>query len=119
MDNTYWNHSGRYQDLADALSEMIPPQDSVSGYHLDRFRRASNAYYDWYNNGLWNRPDEFLDVFGFLPPLEDDECDYRVFGSPWEERAEDAFDILVLRASYEAGLFVRAAPSGLPRKETG
>lgn len=67
MDNTYWNSNGRYQVIADRLRELIPVEGSVAqprkNKALERFRVASNCYYDLYNNGLCNRTAQFNHVF--------------------------------------------------------
>jgi len=59
MENTYWNHKGTHEDKAKKLQELIPAQGEVSkpwkNKALERFRKASNAYYDIFNNGGWNR----------------------------------------------------------------
>lgn len=57
---SYWNDCGRYQKLADALQELVPPEGPVASPNrnkaLERYRKAVNAYYDLYNNGGCNRP---------------------------------------------------------------
>jgi hypothetical protein len=68
MSNTYWNDRGRYNDEAKALQALIPmvgavPYRRTKNMHLERFRKAVNAYYDLYNNGLWNRAREFANLF--------------------------------------------------------
>jgi hypothetical protein len=68
MTNTYWNDKGTYSDEAKALQALIPmvgavPYRRTKNMHLERFRKAVNAYYDLYNNGLWNRAREFANLF--------------------------------------------------------
>lgn len=69
MDGTYWDGEGKHQDLADKLKKLIPISGSVDSPHtnraLEKFRKASNCYYDLFNNGLCNRAAEFRRVFGF------------------------------------------------------
>jgi hypothetical protein len=66
---TYWNTRGKYQREAEELHAMIPADGQVvnprGNIALERFRKASNCYYDLYNNGLCNRAAEFRSVFGF------------------------------------------------------
>jgi hypothetical protein len=68
-ENTYWNHKGKHSALADALNKLVPNtgevKDPEGNPHLERFRKASNCYYDLYNNGLCNQSGEFEHVFGF------------------------------------------------------
>lgn len=66
--NTYWNDRGTHNDKAKALQDLIPiagavPHRRTKNLHLERFRKAMNAYYDLYNNGLWNRAREFANLF--------------------------------------------------------
>lgn len=62
---SYWGGNGKHQAKADLLQKLIPTSGAVTPPALDSFRRAGNAYYDLYNNGLCNRADEFRQVFGF------------------------------------------------------
>jgi len=58
MENTYWNNLGTHQALVEKLNLLIPAQGEIKGSknrNLDRFRKASNAYYDIFNNGGMNR----------------------------------------------------------------
>jgi len=68
MSNRYWDDRGRYNDESKALQALIPmvgavPYRRTKNMHLERFRKAVNAYYDLYNNGLWNRAREFANLF--------------------------------------------------------
>jgi hypothetical protein len=67
MTNTYWNSSGTYQAVADALQALIPEEGEVlnprANPELEKFRKAVNCYYDLYNNGLCNRKQEFRSMF--------------------------------------------------------
>jgi len=57
----YWGGNGKHQELADKLEKLVPFQGKIEGKQnrkLDKFRRASNAYYDLFNNGGGNRGDE-------------------------------------------------------------
>lgn len=66
--DTYWNHKGTHQAKADELRKRVPASGSVDSPRknkaLEKFRKASNCYYDLYNNGLCNRVQEFRQVFG-------------------------------------------------------
>lgn len=63
---TYWNSNGLHQHLADELTKLVPAMGEVPAGNpmLEKFRKASNCYYDLYNNGLCNRAKEFWRVFG-------------------------------------------------------
>jgi hypothetical protein len=67
MSNTYWNGKGQYQEAVTQLQKLLPKEGEVNeprkNKALEKFRRASNCYYDLYNNGLCNRACEFRRVF--------------------------------------------------------
>jgi len=69
MENTYWNEKGTYCQLNVELEKLIPaigPVDKPSkNKALERYRKASNAYYDIFNNGGGNRPGAIRAFFGF------------------------------------------------------
>ena len=54
MENTYWNHNGRYQVLADQLQERVPDEGASDNPKIEALRVAGNVYYDLYNNGMCN-----------------------------------------------------------------
>lgn len=63
----FWNSNSPLQPLADELRALIPAEGEVPNKKqnpaLERFRKASNCYYDLFNNGLCNRAREFYHVF--------------------------------------------------------
>lgn len=68
MENTYWNSKGTYQNLVEQLNKLVPVMGEIKGSknrQLERFRKASNAYYDIFNNGGGNRPGSIRGFFGF------------------------------------------------------
>lgn len=68
MENTYWNNKGTYSELNAKLEKLIPMSGSVDRPHknkaLERFRKASNAYYDIFNNAGCNRMKSISKFFG-------------------------------------------------------
>lgn len=68
MEKTYWNHCGTHQYLAEELNKLIPATGEIKGSKnkaLEKFRKASNAYYDIFNNGGCNRAASIRGIFGF------------------------------------------------------
>ena len=60
---------GDLETVIDKLNELIPMEGSVesprsANRHLEKFRRAQNAVYDCFNNGLANRRKYFASIFG-------------------------------------------------------
>ena len=66
-EDTYWNHRGRYTNLANKLDKLLPRMGEVENAkqrpELERFRAASNAYYDLFNNGGYNMQSEIEKLF--------------------------------------------------------
>ncbi len=68
MENTYWNRTGTHQNLVEQLNKLIPAMGEIKGSknrQLEKFRKASNAYYDIFNNGGCNRGASIRSIFGF------------------------------------------------------
>ena len=60
---------GDLETVIDKLNELIPLEGSVesprsANKYLERFRKAQNAVYDCFNNGLMNQRKEFATIFG-------------------------------------------------------
>lgn len=107
MQTSYWNNNGKHQSIADRLATLVPAMGSVASGNpkLERFRRASNCYYDLYNNGLCNRAKEFFHVFKFR------SSDYRVYGIRGTDfnrsifpAVEAVMDQIILEAGNEQGV---------------
>ena len=64
---SFWNNNSDLQNVADKLAGLVPGAgpvpDARKNKALERFRRATNCYYDLYNNGLCNRRAEFYRLF--------------------------------------------------------
>lgn len=105
-NNTYWNSNGRYQAAIKALEARIPAEGSVDkprqNRALELFRKASNCYYDLYNNGLCNRAREFRAVFGIASGR------YGSYREDYSDRlfdlTESAMDEIIVKAAIEQGL---------------
>lgn len=104
MENTYWTHNGKHQQLATQLEALIPDSGAVDqprkNRHLEKFRRAANCYYDLYNNGLFNHASEFRRVFG-IPSKH-----YKLYGcgeylQSLYVKTEAAMDEIILLAAME------------------
>lgn len=105
MKQTYWDGNGRFQELAEKLNKLIPtkgPVDKPRSLNrcLERFRKASNAYYDLFNIGVLNRI----------------TSNYK-----WElahQHAEPAMDRYIIDAAVEQGLIMpNEADQMLPNRK--
>lgn len=67
MEHSYWENNGQYEGQSSILQDLIPAQGECpeprKNRHLERFRIASNCYYDLHNNGLMNRCGDFTRCF--------------------------------------------------------
>jgi hypothetical protein len=107
IPNTYWNYKGTHQILVDQLQELIPTEGPVKNSttknkNLDRFRRATNCYYDLYNNGLCNRATQFAKVFGVSSSQHKDTQGW--FTPRLYQLTETAMDRIILEAAKEQNL---------------
>lgn len=101
---SYWDHTGKYQDLYElALEKLIPASGEVpepkKNKALEKLRRAANCYYDLFNNGLCNRAAEFRRVFGFGGKVIVDR-NYRQ-SLPESVRLEEMMDEIIMAAAIE------------------
>ena len=107
MENTYWNHNGKYQELSDKLQALIPNSGEVENPRknkaLERFRKASNCYYDLYNNGLCNRTQEFRQVFK-VASSHYYSGQYGRFDQELYRIVESATDNIILAAAKEQNI---------------
>jgi len=132
MERTYWGNTGAHQELSAQLEKLIPISGAVSSPRsrnkkLEKFRQASNAYYDIFNNGGGNRRELIRRIFG----VNMSEFVYRSrdrFGAShtnWtgiHRVVEPIMDRIILEASEEQKLILAQAVKGLEiagRLETG
>lgn len=107
--NTYWNNKGKHQVLVEFLNKLIPVEGSVdkprsTNKKLEKFRKASNCYYDLFNNGLDNRAQEFRQVFGFASsPHKRRSFRGASFAPSFYDKVEERMDEIVMAAAKEQG----------------
>jgi hypothetical protein len=105
--NTYWSHKGRHEALITELNKLVPSSGGVENTDdnpaLEKFRVASNCYYDLYNNGLGNRGKEFEGVFGFSAFDVGEDCNGFSVELTQEliDRTESKMDEIIVRAAHK------------------
>ncbi len=108
MNLTYWNHNGKHQQYVNELNSKIPLEGSVpnklKNKALERFRVASNCYYDLYNNGLCNRAIQFSKIFKIRAAGYRNR-QYR-YSPTLYAMTEIEMDEIVIAAAIEQGLCV-------------
>ena len=68
--STSWGIHEGFKTAVDKLNELSPFEGKCENpmsknKHLEKFRVASNAMYDLFNNGLMNQKNQFRKIFGF------------------------------------------------------
>jgi hypothetical protein len=68
--STSWGIHEGFKTAVDKLNELLPFEGRVEysqskNKNLEKFRKAQNAMYDLFNNGLCNKKNEFRKIFGF------------------------------------------------------
>lgn len=119
MDYTYaeqqklfsneWGLNSGFAEVVEKLNELLPMEGAcenprTKNKHLDKFRRAQNAAYDLFNNGLWNKRGLFKQIYGWAPTCRD--CDHasRRQWTYWEDRVEEDFTPIIMAAAREQGI---------------
>ena len=63
-----WGVNSGFERLRDELNKLIPASGKCENprsknKHLEKFRKAQNAAYDFFNNGLCNKRGLFVSIF--------------------------------------------------------
>ena len=104
-----WGVNSGFKHLADKLDELIPFEGRCEfpmskNKHLEKFRRAQNAAYDFFNNGLCNRRGLFVSVFGEAPTQSSFRYFTRTSWEQWEDRVDKMLTPMILAAAKEQGI---------------
>ncbi len=104
-----WGVNSGFKHLADKLDELIPFEGRCEfpmskNKHLEKFRRAQNAAYDFFNNGLCNKRGLFVSVFGEAPTQSSFRYFTRTSWEQWEDRVEKMLTPMILAAAKEQGI---------------
>ena len=104
-----WGLNSGFKHLADKLDELIPMQGRCESpmsknKHLEKFRRAQNAAYDLFNNGLCNKRGLFVSVFGDAPTQKSVNTFTKVSWEMWEDRVEKMLTPMIIAAAKEQGI---------------
>ena len=114
-----WGVNSGFESLRDKLNNLIPAAGKVANpmsknKHLEKFRRAQNAAYDFFNNGLCNKRGLFVSIFAENESYYIDkwniptQSSFRYFNSDswdmWEDNIEKIFTPIMLAAAKEQGV---------------
>lgn len=104
-----WGVNQGFSNLVNQLNDLLPAQGACekarsTNKHLDKFRRAQNAAYDLFNNGLCNKRGLFKNIFGWAPYQSSVHYATSITWSQWEDRVEEVFTPIILAAAKEQGI---------------
>ena len=114
-----WGVNSGFESLRDKLNNLIPAAGKVANpmsknKHLEKFRRAQNAAYDFFNNGLCNKRGLFVSIFAENESYYIDKWNiptmnsFRYFTNDswdmWEDNIEKIFTPIMLAAAKEQGV---------------
>ena len=114
-----WGVNSGFKTLVDELTALLPMEGRCekplsTNKNLEYFRRAQNAVYDFFNNGLCNKRSLFVEIFAENESYYIDKWNiptmnsFRYFTKDswtmWEDQIEKIFTPIVLKAAKEQGL---------------
>ena len=114
-----WGVNSGFESLRDKLNDLIPAAGKVANpmsknKHLEKFRKAQNAAYDFFNNGLCNKRSLFVSIFAENDSYYIDKWNiptmnsFRYFTNDswdmWEDNIEKIFTPIMLAAAKEQGV---------------
>ena len=103
-----WGVNSGFKNLSDKLNELLPFEGRCENpmsknKHLEKFRRAQNAAYDLFNNGLCNYQRLFKDIYGWSVGYRETSYANRMTWSHWEDRVEEVLTPIIIAAAKEQG----------------
>lgn len=104
-----WGVNSGFKHLQEKLDELLPLMGrcefpNSKNKALDKFRRAQNAAYDLFNNGLCNKRALFNSIYGFAPGVRDTNYATSMTWKHWEDRVEEILTPIMLEAAKEQGI---------------
>ena len=104
-----WGCNQGFSNLNNALNDLLPMEGrcenpNSKNKHLDKFRRAQNAAYDLFNNGLCNKRGLFANIYGWAPTQRSTYYASRMTWAQWEDNVEEVLTPIILAAAKEQGV---------------
>ena len=104
-----WGCNQGFSHLNNNLNDLLPLEGrcefpNSKNKALDKFRRAQNAAYDLFNNGLGNKRTLFKSIFGWSVGVRDTSYATKMQWSMWEDRVEEVLTPIMLEAAKEQGV---------------
>jgi len=104
-----WGVNQGFSHLNNNLNDLLPFEGrcefpNSKNKALDKFRRAQNAAYDLFNNGLGNKRSLFQNIYGWSVGVRDTSYATKMQWSMWEDRVEEVLTPIMLEAAKEQGV---------------
>ena len=104
-----WGVNEGFKHLQEKLDELVPAMGMCEfprskNKNLEKFRQASNAAYDLFNNGLGNKRSLFKKIYGGAVGPRDTSYAQKMTWSHWEDRVEEVLTPIILEAAKEQGI---------------
>ena len=114
-----WGVNSGYKRLVDELTNLLPMEGRCKkplsdNKNLEKFRRAQNAIYDFFNNGLCNKRSLFVSIFAEnenyyinkwnIPTMNSFRYFNKDSWTMWEDNIERIFTPIIIDAAKEQGL---------------
>jgi len=104
-----WGMNQGFSNLNNNLNDLLPLEGrcefpNSKNKALDKFRRAQNAAYDLFNNGLGNQRALFKNIFGWAPTQSSTHHATNITWSDWENRIEEVLTPIMLEDAKEQGV---------------
>ena len=104
-----WGMNQGFSHLNNNLNDLLPIAGrcefpNSKNKNLEKFRRAQNAAYDLFNNGLCNRSRLFKDIYGWSVGYRETSYANRMTWSHWEDRVEEVLTPIIIAAAKEQGV---------------
>ena len=114
-----WGVNSGFERLRDELNKLIPASGKCENprsknKHLEKFRKAQNAAYDFFNNGLCNKRGLFVSIFAEnenyyidkwnIPTMNSFRYFTRDSWDMWEDNIERILTPIIIAAAKEQGV---------------
>ena len=114
-----WGVNSGFERLRDELNKLIPASGKCENprsknKHLEKFRRAQNAAYDFFNNGLCNKRGLFVSIFAEneyyyidrwnIPTMNSFRYFTKDSWKMWEDNIEKILTPIIIAAAKEQGI---------------
>ena len=104
-----WGMNQGFSHLNNNLNDLLPLMGrcefpNSKNKALDKFRRAQNAAYDLFNNGLGNRSQQFKRIFGWSVSPRITCYANKITWKQWEDKVEEVMTPIILAAAKEQGI---------------